>query len=129
VIPPDGLDIDQRAYRRVMDLRDALERGELVADAVWDRIDAERGDEGAFVADVVETFLDGHGDALDGADRRVVEEAASALARGERDEAVETLRDRFESVCETRRPERGTGTHAAACHLVDDPPGSRTEPN
>jgi peptide/nickel transport system ATP-binding protein len=129
VIPPERLDIDQAAYRRVMDLRDALERGELAADAVWDRIDADRGDEGAFVADVTETFLDDHVDALEGADRRVVEEAVSSLARGERADAVETLRERFESVCETQRPERGDASHATACHLVEDLSESRTEPN
>ncbi|WP_372913048.1 ABC transporter ATP-binding protein [Salinigranum sp.] len=126
VIPPAEIDIDQERYRAVMDLRDALERGDLDAESVWERLDAERGDEAAFVADVRETFLDGRH--LSGANERVVEEALTALAQGEREEAAGLLAERFESVCETDRPTLGTDTHTTACHLVDGgPAASRTE--
>jgi peptide/nickel transport system ATP-binding protein len=126
VIPPGGIDIDQERYRAVMDLRDALERGDLDAESVWERLDTERGDEAAFVADVRETFLDGK--RLSGANERVVEEALTALARGEREEATGLLAERFESVCETDQPTLGTDTHTTACHLVDPerPAVSRT---
>jgi peptide/nickel transport system ATP-binding protein len=128
VIPPDDADIDQPAYRRVMDLRDALERGELDPDTVWDRLDADRGDEAAFVDDVVGAYLDGT--VLAGRNRAVVEEALTALSRGERETAVETLRERFESVCERDQPERGDRTHATACHLVDGADSHETaDPN
>jgi peptide/nickel transport system ATP-binding protein len=115
VIPPADVDIDQSAYRDVMDLRDALERGDLDAETVWDRLDADRGDEAAFVDHVRESYTG----SLSGANARVVREALEALARGHRAEAVGTLRDRFESVCETRRPERGDDPHGTACHLYD----------
>ncbi|WP_142859165.1 ABC transporter ATP-binding protein [Salinigranum halophilum] len=127
VIPPSDVDIDQEAYRAVMDLRDALERGDLVAESVWERIDADRDDEGAFVDAVWETFLNGQ--RLSGANRRVVEDALTALAGAERAAATETLRERFGSVCEVDQPERGPGEHATACHLVVDAgvPGSEGE--
>jgi peptide/nickel transport system ATP-binding protein len=119
VIPPDDVTLDQSTYREVMDLRDALERGDLAADAVWERLDADRDDERAFVDDVAGTFVDGGVDGLAGRDRVVVREALEALARGERETATETLAERYGSVCERERPERGERTHATACHLVD----------
>jgi len=117
VIPPDDVEIEQSVYRDVMDLRDALERDEPVAEAAFERLGAVEGDESAFVDHVRESFFDG---SLSGANARVVEEALGALARGERDVAIATLRERFESVCETRRPERVGDDHGTACHLVGD---------
>jgi peptide/nickel transport system ATP-binding protein len=125
VIPPDDLRIDQDAYRAVMNLRDALERGDLVAASVWERVDAEEGDERAFVDSVRETFVGA--ESLSGANERTVEEALTALARGDRAEAVGTLRERFESVCETARPERNGERHSTACHLLGEPPSDGTE--
>jgi peptide/nickel transport system ATP-binding protein len=117
VIPPSDLPIDQSTYRAVMDLRDALERGDLDAEAVRDRLDAEPDGEAAFTEHVRETYLEEA--SLSGANARVVDDALAALARGDRAEAVGGLRDRFESVCESDRPERIGETHATACHLYD----------
>ncbi|WP_152042076.1 ABC transporter ATP-binding protein [Salinigranum salinum] len=126
VIPPSDLPIDQPTYRAVMDLRDALERGDLDAETVWDRLDAASSDEAAFTEHVRETYFEEA--SLSGADARVVDDALAALARGDRAEAVGTLRDRFESVCETDRPERVGETHATACHLYDDGTVARERP-
>jgi peptide/nickel transport system ATP-binding protein len=118
VIPPADVDVGQEAYRAVMDLRDALERGDLDAESVWSRLDAERGDEEAFVESVYETYLDGR--TLSGENERVVREAVTALARGEHTTATDLLAERFASVCETDQPSLRTDEHTTACHLVGE---------
>ncbi len=127
VIPPADVSIGQDAYRAVMDLRDALERGDLDAESVWSRLDAERGDEELFVEFVRETYLNGQ--PLSGENERVLREALTALARGEHTTATDLLAERFASVCETNQPTLGDSRHATACHLVDgeDAPTPRTD--
>ena len=100
VIPPDGVEIDQAAYRTVMNLRDRLASGEMAPETAADEVDL---------------------DALSGENRSVVESALSALEAGDGAAAAEALRERFESVCERRRPLLGDDPHPAACHLYDPP--------
>ncbi|WP_101294677.1 ABC transporter ATP-binding protein [Halegenticoccus soli] len=119
VIPPDDVDIDQRTYREVMDLRDRVESGDLNPDAVWDAVgDPGRADKPAFKRHLREELFDTD---LDGENEDVVEKALDALAEGDGDRAAETLRERFESVCETTRPVLQERDHPAACHLYDQP--------
>jgi peptide/nickel transport system ATP-binding protein len=118
VIPPEWLTIDQRSYREVMDLRDRIEGGDLKLDAVWEEVgdDGDRADKPAFKAHLRAESFDHE---LTGENEAVVERALDALARGDRDEAAELLRERFESVCESSRPTVGETDHPAACHLYD----------
>jgi peptide/nickel transport system ATP-binding protein len=114
VIPPDDLDIRQETYREVMDLRDWLERDEADLDVIRREIDT--GDENAFVTHVRSEFFDHD---LSGENETVVEESLEALAEDDRTRAIATLRDRFESVCESVRPGLQDTTHPAACHLYE----------
>jgi len=121
VIPPADLDIAQEVYREVMDLRERLEAGELTPESArvlaTGRSKRERPDPDAVVSALWETV-----DAdLAGANRAALEDAFECLATDAQAGAVEALRERFESPCETRDPELGESTHPAACHRYDPP--------
>ncbi|WP_129113208.1 ABC transporter ATP-binding protein [Halegenticoccus tardaugens] len=123
VIPPAGIDVDQRTYREVMDLRERVEAADLNLAAIWDAVgDPDGSDKPAFKRHLREEFF---ADDLDGENENAVERALDALAEGDRDRAAETLRARFESVCETTRPVLQEREHPAACHLYDQPVESR----
>jgi len=113
VIPPDDLEIDRTTYREVMDLRDRLEREglpESVREAARERTDTRTD-----LVDALETELFEH--ELAGGNRAAVRDALGAIAEGEETTAAERLRNRFESVCETRTPLLDDAEQAAACHL------------
>jgi peptide/nickel transport system ATP-binding protein len=128
VIPPDDVDIEQVAYREVMNLRQRVEDRSINLDAVREEA-AERAeapaqavaDGGEPAAEAVKAELRGRflSHDLSGENRRVVEDALDALAAGDFEGAEATLRDRFESVCERDPPALGPGSHPAACHLYD----------
>ncbi|KAB1187781.1 MULTISPECIES: ABC transporter ATP-binding protein [Haloferax] len=116
VIPPGDLDIDQETYRAVMDFRDALAVGDVNPEHIWEEADPEHVDEEAFI----EVARSRHVDAeLRGEVAGVVDTALGQLAEGDEERAQETLRRRFESPCETRRPAVGDAPHPAACHLFE----------
>jgi peptide/nickel transport system ATP-binding protein len=129
VIPPDGLDIDQDAYRKVMNLRDRIERGRSGVETVRERLAAPETEAAETAADggtpgteavADELYAELFGDArLDGENRATVERALGALAAGDDEEAAAVLRERFESVCERRSPDLGEDEHPSACHLTD----------
>ncbi|MFB6127177.1 MAG: ABC transporter ATP-binding protein [Halolamina sp.] len=122
VIPPEELSIDQTAFRAVMDLRERIERGDLDGELLLSEVEAADGDTGGGTASTPDparlrtATVDAD---LDDADRETVETALSALIDGDDDRAATVLRERFESVCERDAPERGTGRHVAACHLLE----------
>ncbi|MFC7201745.1 ABC transporter ATP-binding protein [Halospeciosus flavus] len=122
VIAPDDVDLSQAAYREVMDFRERVEGlgeplpldylREEAADAYPDVEETE-----ALVRYVREEFFDHD---LDGDDRAAVDEAVRSLADGDEESAVETLRERFESVCERASPDLDRDAERpAACHLED----------
>ncbi|QLG63038.1 ABC transporter ATP-binding protein [Halorarum salinum] len=120
IIPPPGVEIAQRDYRRVMDLRDRLERGGFDADSVRERLDDPDAGAVAFKRAVRDEFeLDG----IAGANMDTVEDALEILANGREEEAAARLRDRFESVCETDAPPLPDRPHPAACHLFHEDAG------
>ncbi|MFC6752784.1 ABC transporter ATP-binding protein [Halorubrum tibetense] len=119
VIPPDGMAIDQAAYREVMDLRRVLETRSLSVTKVWDRAGYEtppdRIDDDAveaFVEAAFERFFD---HSVPTAQRSSIEDALAAVARDEWESA--SLHDAFESVCERDNPELDSSGHRVACHL------------
>ena len=116
VIPPADLSIDQVTYRAVMDLRDALDVGDVTPEHIWDAADPERVDEEAFIREARSRHVDAE---LRGEVAGVVDTALGHLAEGDERRAKETLRNRFESPCETRRPAVGDADHPAACHLYE----------
>ncbi len=120
VIPPEGTDIDQSAYREVMDLRDLLADRDLSVEKVWeatgrDAVPEDPDEEAvaAFVDAALDRLID---ESLDAGHRGTVTEALAAVARGQWESARETLRASFESVCETENPTLGAADRPAACH-------------
>ncbi|MDH5020607.1 ABC transporter ATP-binding protein [Halobacterium rubrum] len=132
VIPPEDVDIDQEAFRAVMDFREAVENREIPLDAVWTDaaeataasgepadVPADGGrdaDRAAFVDALWEREFDTEptGDA-----RSVVEQSFDALATEDWDEAAAVLRDTFDSPCEREEPPLAGDEQPVACHLYD----------
>jgi peptide/nickel transport system ATP-binding protein len=116
IIRPEGVDLGRETYRAVMDLRDRLAESEFEADV------------GADTA-AVRTWADAEfgvaADDLPPGDADAVDAACEALADGDLAAARTTLRDRYESVCETTRPVLQDRPHPAACHLYDQPTADR----
>ena len=105
IIPPEGLEMEQETFREVMNLREQVEEQELDPERV-------RGGTAAFRDSFFETELPSE-------DARRIEEALGQVVEGDWDGAAETLRERYETVCETTVPTGTAGEHIAACHLDD----------
>ncbi|WP_135852344.1 ABC transporter ATP-binding protein [Halorussus salinus] len=134
IIPPDDLDVEQDAYRQIMNYRERVEERAIDLDAVWD--EAADGDaartETATAADggrpdaspaAFKTVLwDRLFDAEpDGRPRELVAESFDHLASGDWESAESLLADHFESVCEREDPVLQDEAHPSACHLYDQP--------
>ncbi|WP_157533076.1 oligopeptide/dipeptide ABC transporter ATP-binding protein, partial [Haloferax profundi] len=130
VIPPEDLDIEQAAYREVMDLRQRIEKQSL--DVATAREEATEGsgreaatvsadggtaDHGAVVDELRESHLS---HSLSPELVEVIDEALGYVVDDDWEHAADVLRDQFESVCERDAPELGTADHPAACHLLDN---------
>jgi peptide/nickel transport system ATP-binding protein len=130
VIPPEDVDIEQGAYREVMNLRQRVESEDIDVDAVRASLESESG--GAITADGGTPRAGGEVDIagavydeffshdLTGENRRVVESAIDDVVAGSFEAGADRLRDRFESVCERRDPDLGDDAHPAACHLYEN---------
>jgi len=103
VIPPDDLDVEQAAFRAIMDVRDRLDRGEL------DAADIAAADD--WHDHVPHDVPDAAADAL--------ADAFGSLADGDEAAARDRLRETFETVCERDNPALPDEGAGAACHLVD----------
>jgi hypothetical protein len=57
---------------------------------------------------------------LSGRNAEALETAFRELAADRPDSAIDTLADRFTSVCERQRPGLGDVEHPSACHLHED---------
>ncbi|WP_430503978.1 ABC transporter ATP-binding protein [Haloparvum sp. PAK95] len=119
VIPPADLDLPQAVYREIADVRTQIERDELDLGFLWQQAgDPEREDAAAFARAMHEEFLPAD---LPDRDEELLTTAFETLAAGDREEAADLLRDRYESVCETVNPQLPDGNHPAACHLKRQP--------
>ncbi len=112
VIPPEDCDLSQDAYRAVMDLRGRVEEGSLPVAQVRRETAGDGGPE------TVARRLQDRVVAVElPADHAsTVRDALAAVAEGNEAEAAATLRDRYESVCETTHP----AGERATCHLLED---------
>ena len=128
VIPPDTLDIDQVAFRDVMDLRQRIENEAITIETAYEDAGVENPDEmtAAEREATVDVLYDRFFTAsLSGRDETTVRDAIELVVDDEWEEAASLLAERYESVCETENPPLGTDAHAAACHLVT---GDEREP-
>jgi peptide/nickel transport system ATP-binding protein len=126
VVPPEAHDLDQTAWRGVLDLRNRLESRGVDLEAVRTFVAAERDvtPEEAPVDAVAAAVRDEFRipeRLSDPAAERTLADALDALARGERAAATDRLAEAFPTVCEERHPELATTSpgHRAACHLND----------
>ncbi|WP_286670843.1 ABC transporter ATP-binding protein [Halorarius litoreus] len=123
VIPPDEIDIEQAAYREVMNLRQRVEDEDIDVDAVRASIEGESavaatdGGQPDVTRAIHDEFFDHD---LSGENQRVVKAAIDEVVAGEFEAAADRLRERFESVCERRDPALDDGDHPAACHLYGE---------
>jgi len=134
IIPPEDLDIEQEAYREVMDYRERVEDRAIDLDSAWEEaaggdtaeVEATAAADGghpgasssAFKAVLWDRFFDA---APTGDPRDVVNESFDLLAEDDWNEAASLLREHFESVCERTGPVLQDEAHPAACHLYDQP--------
>jgi peptide/nickel transport system ATP-binding protein len=149
VIPPADVDIDQTAFRRVMDLRSRL-RGEIDVDALRERHEAEQrevsdrasggtasheaetGEAAASHETTVATVREEFDlpDLRDPEADRAVREALEEIARGDQDAARERLATAFPTVCERHDPplERVGERRTTACfrHEAVESPEDRS---
>ena len=110
VIPPEELDIDQEAFRAIMDVRDRIAGREVAVDKVRRRLDGEDNPGQAALAErLYERLVDAD---LPARERQAVQQALEAVAAGNWERAEADLRERYESVCETDHP-----TGEVSCHL------------
>jgi peptide/nickel transport system ATP-binding protein len=112
IIAPPELDIDQKAYRDVMNFRDRLRVNEPGAENLL--AEADTSDERSEVDAVMDEFFSG---SLDGDNREVVRTAIEQYLSEKEKRATETLRERFESICEQKNPKLQEANHLTACHL------------
>ncbi|WP_049900799.1 dipeptide ABC transporter ATP-binding protein [Halococcus agarilyticus] len=127
VIPPDGIDVSQEAYREVMDYRERVEDRAISVESI--RAEADTRTAEAVATDggmddakrTLWTHFFDHDDGLDAESRATVETSFEYVVDEEFDEAADVLRERFESVCERQRPALQDEAHPAACHLYDQP--------
>ena len=124
VIQPDELDMEQSAYREIVQYRTLLENGRLDPETRWEKIgDPEETDASAFVDHLYEDLFTHE---FEGTDHAVLTESMETLAAGDADAAIDLLRDRYASVCEAVNPELTETPHPSAC-LRDDQPAAITD--
>ena len=126
VIPPEDFDLDQAAWRGVLDLRNRLEFRGVDLDAVRTFVGAEldappeEAPPGALAAAVRDEFRIPE-TLSDRTAERALSAALEALVSGDRAAATERLAEAFPTVCESRHPELAATSpgHEAACHRND----------
>jgi peptide/nickel transport system ATP-binding protein len=134
VIPPEGLDVDQAAYREIMDYRQRVEDRAIDLDVIREEATpADGGGTQSAVTDGGAGGLTPFERALDetffsedlGEARPTVEKSYELLAEDDWDEAERLLREEFESICERQDPVLQDDPHPAACHLFEQPGSGR----
>jgi len=126
VIPPEGMDIEQTAYRSVMDLRQHVASREVAVDLARERarerVGPDAGDE-ALREEVVAELRDEELDTVpEGVHRERVDEALTLVADGEYEAAGDLLAEHYESICERSEPKLPDRSNPKKCHLYEQPP-------
>jgi peptide/nickel transport system ATP-binding protein len=131
IIPPEGMDIDQQAYREVMNYRERVENRAINLESVHEQaVEEDRPMQEATVADGGTASGDAFHAALwdrlfetepTGEPREIVARSFDHLADGEWEDAESLLADHFTSICERTNPTLQGSTHPSACHLYDQP--------
>ncbi len=121
IIPPDGIEIDQAAFREISSFRYRLEDGTIDPASIREDLDGDRSDTAAFKRKLREKHFTHE---LAGANEATVDDALETLASGDTEAARETLADRFATVCERDDPAAEPRVEipddrGVACHLYE----------
>jgi peptide/nickel transport system ATP-binding protein len=123
VIPDPDWSGSQPAFRRAFTFRNRIEAGELDPAAVRSRLKAEFGDvdEGAVAERLIGDALPGDLSELPETAAEPIRTAATQIAGGDENGAIETVQAAFPSPCvdETPRTVDPGPDRTAACHRVD----------
>lgn len=116
VIPPTEIEISQTAYREIMSFMQLLQREQIGLDRIENMIGTS---ERTAMADALQSEY--FSEELTGKNQSTLRAALTSLADDEQQIAIDTLQNRFESVCETTPPtvESEPGWHVA-CHHYND---------
>ncbi len=123
VIPPEDVAISQSAYREVMDYRERLESNDISLQGVRELAAGPDENPNELDDETLKSELwdELFSQRLEGENRATVAESFDRFVSGDREGAIETMRERFESICERQRPVLQHREHPAACHLYDQP--------
>ena len=121
IIPPRDWSGTQESFRRAFTFRTRLEADEMNPDAVRDRLDAsgEASDDEAVAARLLDVNLPDDTADLPDDVRESLEDIALLVARDQRHEAVERIRDLLPSPCAQETPRAVGDEHRAKCHRID----------
>jgi peptide/nickel transport system ATP-binding protein len=128
IIPPEGMDIEQNLYREIMNLRDDIQRESLSTETAREEAEAETSggsqEQRRFVDHVIEQQFESD---LPDPHRGHVREALELVEQQEWDDAAEYLREHYESICETSRPQLPSHVdNPKSCHRYEQPDDVRT---
>ncbi len=117
VIPPKGFDFGQAEWRAVMSLRTRIKGG----DVDLDKIRSDAGDDDpAVVADAIREEYEVPTQLSDARAEQALDEALTAVAGGNFEDADAQLSELFVTPCEVHEPKtHEIETGHAACHLFD----------
>ena len=126
VIPPDGYEFEQSAWRAVLDFRQRLREEGIDHETVREFVAAETGVATEDVTDrqtrqAIRDEFDMPEQLGDSRADRVVRDALDLVLEGEGDRAHELLVETFPTVCAREEPQSVSVAegHRAACHLAD----------
>ncbi|WP_458206800.1 ABC transporter ATP-binding protein [Haladaptatus sp. NG-SE-30] len=131
IIPPEGMEIDQRAFREVMDYRERVEDRAINLESVREEAmeadapaqEATAADGGTPPSNAFRATLWNRLFETDptGEPREIVAQSFDHLADDDWEGAESLLREHFTSVCERKDPVLQDTAHPSACHLYDQP--------
>lgn len=134
VIPPDEFDIDQQAWRAILDLRHRLTQEGIDPDTVREFVAADTNIELSEVTEnQIKEAIRGEFDIpLTVGDlhvEQIVQEVLEYLIKGDDEAARDLLVDSFTTICATQDPNTvvAGNDHRVACHLVEASSQSRQE--
>ena len=124
IIPPEESDLDEAAFRQVMNVRERVEARSISVTEVWDEVGVDpdeatnRDDNAAAFADAaLERVLDRP---IPESHATTVRDALEPIAAGDWETAAAELAAAYETVCERETPTLGATDHPVACHRYDD---------
>lgn len=128
IIQPDGMELDQSAWRGVMNLRARLGQGELDPETLVQshlderNLDERPPDSGELVAEAIRAEFQLPSTLSDPAADDVIEETLVALAENDQETARNRLAETFPTVCRQHDPDRKEigDDRTVSCFLHED---------